>query len=622
MEMKKVDFNGFWRIDNNPISKVGIYPYLGKQISPELEPDKIYMVYRPAEELFSDEAIESFNQNPVPLINDHTMIGAQFTAPEKKGIDGVINNFHRNGDVLVGDISIFSEDMKANIEAGKKELSMGYFCNYDLTPGTYKGQHYDAIQRDIRSNHVALVDHGRMGSDVRVYDSFCFDAMDAEFEENKHPRSKDGKFTKKGMGEAGTPKANKNSLSQTNENRKSIVERARKIGEYNRSSFNSEDSEDAYKKFLHKENGFFNYGHRAAIQHYTDEGYKQINGHLRGTKRISDWDLKGVEHSIENLTDACNHQFHYDQVLYRGTGYKELSKMLSPELRKKLKTDGVNADELSKDLVGKTYSAKGFTSTTANDRGFSIAGDTEVEFKIIAPAGTRGIDLTFDSAHGGSIDNSEQEILLQRDTKFEITNVTENDDGFLQVEMAVVTPENYEKPKFDKEAFKSEIENAKQKEFLILKEWADNIPLDKVDKNSIISTMALSKLFADLEDEGKFKDPTFKQSVYKELMEKWENDDIYNAKYFFKPYAEKYYQTKLGKKDDFSERLDKIEKNFNPNSTDLDNILEQYQIIVDAEKYISSQQIEDIEDHVFKRFNATRENFKYEYNKWRSHYAV
>ena len=70
---KEIDLNGFWKIENNPISKEGVFPYLGKQISPDLEPDKIYMVYRPASELTSEETIESFNG--VPFIDEHEMIG-------------------------------------------------------------------------------------------------------------------------------------------------------------------------------------------------------------------------------------------------------------------------------------------------------------------------------------------------------------------------------------------------------------------------------------------------------------------------------------------------------------------------------------------------------------------
>lgn len=178
--MKQVDNNGFWSIKNNPISKVGVFPYLGKQIDPTLEPDKVYMVLRPAEELFNQETLDSFNENPVPLVDDHTMIGDEYTPPEQKGIDGVVQNIHQEGDRLVGDISIYSKAMKDKISQGKKDLSMGYFCTYDIEDGEYNGEHYDAIQRNIRSNHVALVDRGRCGHDVRVFDRWCFDCAIAE----------------------------------------------------------------------------------------------------------------------------------------------------------------------------------------------------------------------------------------------------------------------------------------------------------------------------------------------------------------------------------------------------------------------------------------------------------
>jgi len=44
-------------------------------------------------------------------------------------------------------------------------------CRYEFKSGTFDGQKYDAIQRDIRGNHLALVDEGRTGPDVRVLDS-------------------------------------------------------------------------------------------------------------------------------------------------------------------------------------------------------------------------------------------------------------------------------------------------------------------------------------------------------------------------------------------------------------------------------------------------------------------
>lgn len=188
---KKVDDNGWWIIKDNPLSKVGIFPYLGKQIDDSLEPNKIYRVYRPAEELLNEETIKSFNL--VPLINDHEMLGKDYKPAEEKGVDGVIYNPRAaHGDMLIGNIKIYSEKMMDDIKDGKKELSMGYTCIYDITPGEWDGQPFDVIQRNLRGNHVALVDRGRMGSDVRVYDKhICCDSMDISVDKIKKVSAKD-----------------------------------------------------------------------------------------------------------------------------------------------------------------------------------------------------------------------------------------------------------------------------------------------------------------------------------------------------------------------------------------------------------------------------------------------
>lgn len=189
---KQVDKNDFWFIEKNPITKVGVYPYLGKQISQDCEPDKIYYVLRPKEELFRKETLDSLRL--IPLIDGHTMIGKDFTAPEDKGLDGTLgDNVSHDTDTIYNDLKIISNKMKEEIQNGKKELSLGYFCRYDKQPGTYKGQRYDYVQRDIIANHLALVDKGRMGADVRVYDSknipegeaFAMDSIDIAIDKDE-----------------------------------------------------------------------------------------------------------------------------------------------------------------------------------------------------------------------------------------------------------------------------------------------------------------------------------------------------------------------------------------------------------------------------------------------------
>lgn len=174
---KQVDDNGFWLIEGNPISKEGVFPYLGKTISPDLEPGKIYYVYRPYSELSAPETLKSFDG--IPFIEDHEMLGDGFTSTDARTPQGVLMNTRAENGGLYGDLKIFSDSLKASIEHGKKELSLGYKCNYRIEPGEWNGQHYDAVQTDLRGNHIALVDRGRMGSSVRVYD-WAADALEVE----------------------------------------------------------------------------------------------------------------------------------------------------------------------------------------------------------------------------------------------------------------------------------------------------------------------------------------------------------------------------------------------------------------------------------------------------------
>lgn len=70
------------------------------------------------------------------------------------------------------DLLIQRADAIVLADAGKlEELSVGYSCELDETPGTSPaGEKYDAIQRNIRANHVALLERGcaRAGSHARL----------------------------------------------------------------------------------------------------------------------------------------------------------------------------------------------------------------------------------------------------------------------------------------------------------------------------------------------------------------------------------------------------------------------------------------------------------------------
>jgi uncharacterized protein len=177
MSARHTDINGFVTIKGNPISKEGVFEYSGAQIGLNgPDADRIFKVYRPGEELADPECIESFKL--LPFINEHTMLGSEdngLTPPERKGVEGMIGeDVYYDAPYLRGTLRIVSESLKNALAGGKVELSPGYRCVYEMTPGVFNGERYDAIQRKIRGNHLALVDEGRTGPDVAVLDRMTF----------------------------------------------------------------------------------------------------------------------------------------------------------------------------------------------------------------------------------------------------------------------------------------------------------------------------------------------------------------------------------------------------------------------------------------------------------------
>lgn len=191
------DHNGFIKIIDNPLSKVGIFPYSGRSIGAP-DPDRVYMVYRPEEELSDPNCIESFKLTP--WLDEHEMVGEAggFTPVEEKIVKGVIGErvyFDSESRMLKGDIKLFSDRLADEIDSGiKKELSAGYRCMYEFSSGVFENQPYDVIQRQIRGNHLASVHQGRMGPDVAVRDhlTFTFDAKEHTMaDETKKEEGKD-----------------------------------------------------------------------------------------------------------------------------------------------------------------------------------------------------------------------------------------------------------------------------------------------------------------------------------------------------------------------------------------------------------------------------------------------
>lgn len=169
---QQVDGNGWIEIKDNPLSRVGVFEYFGKQVSPDLPPDEIFKVYHPAEELSDPETIESFKL--VPWVAGHTMLGRVGNVQaEEKGIGGVTGEqiYFKDG-ILYGNLKMFSKSHADLVnQKGFKELSLGYTSICEYAPGNFNGEDYQYVRRRFRGNHLATVPEGRMGKIVSVLDS-------------------------------------------------------------------------------------------------------------------------------------------------------------------------------------------------------------------------------------------------------------------------------------------------------------------------------------------------------------------------------------------------------------------------------------------------------------------
>lgn len=158
------DENGFLVIKDNKIAKAGVFEYLGREISDSLPETEIYKVYRPWEEL--EKSAKDFEGMPLKY-------GHEWVQPEKRDIKigAVSGEVKLEEPYLIADIKIYDKDAIEEItNKGIVDLSPGYRAHYKQESGEYNGEKYDFMQEDIKYNHLAIVENGRSGKEVRIAD--------------------------------------------------------------------------------------------------------------------------------------------------------------------------------------------------------------------------------------------------------------------------------------------------------------------------------------------------------------------------------------------------------------------------------------------------------------------
>lgn len=149
---------------NVPIARTGEYQYLASELG--MDGNNIITVQRDESEVFDPVAIASFEGKA--FTDDHPQVDVNvdnWSVYAKGEVKDVRRGSGENSNLLVADIYVRDPVTISEIQAGKREISSGYECDYvQDEDGTIR-------QTKIRGNHVALVKAGRAGCQVCIKDN-------------------------------------------------------------------------------------------------------------------------------------------------------------------------------------------------------------------------------------------------------------------------------------------------------------------------------------------------------------------------------------------------------------------------------------------------------------------
>lgn len=152
---------------NAPIARIGDQDYLGAEIGLDgADAGKVIPVHRSPEEVFSQATMASFEGKPVTNNHPPGIIGPDDVAIYEKGhAQNIRRGSGEWADYILADLHIHDRELIDAIQGGKREISCGYECDYAQDEdGSYS-------QKNIRGNHIAVVDRGRAGKRAAILDS-------------------------------------------------------------------------------------------------------------------------------------------------------------------------------------------------------------------------------------------------------------------------------------------------------------------------------------------------------------------------------------------------------------------------------------------------------------------
>jgi hypothetical protein len=161
-----VDDDGRLRLAGALLTQAGVSRYKGAELLRDgrargIDPNKIYRLFRPADEL--RRAAAGFAG--VPLLARHAHVTA--ASPQPSLVCGVVGNPVFRSPYLTADVTVWTRDAINDLKTGiKPQLSAAYNFSADMDPGEFGGMRYDGVMRDIAPNHIAIVERSRRADAV------------------------------------------------------------------------------------------------------------------------------------------------------------------------------------------------------------------------------------------------------------------------------------------------------------------------------------------------------------------------------------------------------------------------------------------------------------------------
>lgn len=163
---------GFVRVDGR-LTRIGVLEYLRADGTIQRE-------LRSEAEIFRADSLASLDGATVTDLHPSCMVDPSNAQSLSRGF---VRSVRRDGNFVAAELVIQAADLIAKIDSGERaEISCGYSCDYEPTPGEWQGQHYDGIQKNVVYNHTAVGPRnwGRAGAEVALR----LDAADADVDTN------------------------------------------------------------------------------------------------------------------------------------------------------------------------------------------------------------------------------------------------------------------------------------------------------------------------------------------------------------------------------------------------------------------------------------------------------